>query len=277
MHTPVLLKEVVENLQIKEDGLYIDATLGEAGYTKEILNRKGRVLAIDWDENQVKSLKSEIQSHKNLIVVVANFANIESIAKQHNFYPVNGVVFDLGLSMQQLMHSGRGFSYNLPHEPLDMRINLGLEKKASDLINSLEEKDLYEIFAKYSEEIYSGTITDALVRARKIKRVEKVGDLVHIIDQTIGKKDKKVYARIFQALRIAVNNELYNLKQALTGAINILKKDGRILIISFHSIEDRIIKRFVKEHSLHFLHKKVIRGDRSLSFARSAKLRVIIK
>lgn len=275
MHTPVLLKEVIQNLQVKPQGLYIDATYGEGGYTREILNQKGRVLALDWDPDQVQKAKSKIQNAENLIIIEGNFADIEEIANKNNFYPVDGIVFDLGLSLDQIKSSGKGLSYNKLDEELDMRLNIETEEKANDLINSLNSEALYEIFSRYSEEINSRPIADAIVLARKSRKINKVSDLIRIIDQVIGSSDRRVYARIFQALRIAVNSELENLKAGLKGAINILKPDGRIAIVSFHSIEDRIVKNYVRANHLKLFNKKVIKGDYRLKFERSAKLRVI--
>lgn len=271
MHTPVLLNEVIENLKIKPGGLYIDATLGEAGYTKEIINKGGNVLAIDWDPGQIKNIKNKFKA------VEGNFADIEEIAKKNEFYPVDGVVFDLGLSMSQIRESGKGFSYNKPDEILDMRLNPEIEKSASDLINSLGIEELYEIFSRYSEEINSRPIAQAIVRARQMKRIEKVSQLLSIIDRVVGYQSKRVYGRIFQAMRVAVNNEFENLKKALIGAFDILRQEGRVVVVTFHSGEDRIVKNFVRENNLKQIHKKVIKGDYRLSFERSAKLRVISK
>ena len=268
MHTPVLLQKAIENLNVSTGGKYIDATFGEGGYSYEILERGGTVLGIDLDFSQISNPKSQIQ---NLKLVQGNFADIESIAKENGFYPVDGVIFDLGLSMRQIKESGRGFSYKKLDDPLDMRLNINYKLTAEELIKRSDEKVLYEIFAKNSEEIRSKEIA-AVVKSRKV--MKSVGDLVSSIDRAIGYKSSSVYARIFQALRIEVNNEFENLKKGLTGAVNILKRKGRIVIVSFHSLEDRIVKNFSREKKLNFLSKKPITGLRS--FERSAKLRTII-
>jgi len=270
-HTPVLLQQAIENLNIKKGGLYIDATFGEGGYSQEIIKRGGKVLAIEIDEDQIFNFQFSIF---NLRIVQGNFAEIEKIAKENNFFPVDGVVFDLGLSMRQIEESGRGFSYKCFAEPLDMRIDTNLTVKASDLINSLTENQLYEIFAKNSEELNSRAVAKNIVYARHLKPIKTVADLIFSIDKAIDKKDKRVYQRIFQALRIEVNQELDNLKRGLAGSLKILKKGGRLVVISFHSLEDRIVKNFVREKKLNFFQKKLIRGERS--FERSAKLRTII-
>lgn len=155
-----------------------------------------------------------------------------------------------------------------------MRIDTNLTVKASDLINSLTENQLYEIFAKNSEELNSRAVAKNIVYARHLKPIKTVADLIFSIDKAIDKKDKRVYQRIFQALRIEVNQELDNLKRGLAGSLKILKKGGRLIVISFHSLEDRIVKNFVREKKLNFFQKKLIRGERS--FERSAKLRTII-
>jgi len=275
-HTPVLLKEVIDNLNIKPNGLYIDATVGEGGHGQEILKKQGRLLGIDRDERQIEGLKQK-EIFKNAFLFNDNFANIEDIAKKNKYYPVDGIIFDLGLSMRQIQKSKKGFSYKNEDEYLDMRLSNNIIKTASSIINSLKASELYEIFTKYSEEINSRAIAKGIVNARSLKKIEKVGDLLRIIDKTIKRKDKQVYARIFQALRIAVNNEFENLKKALKGARNIINSNGRIIVISFHSLEDRIVKRFAKENGLKLLTKKPIVGKKNIKHERSAKLRIIFK
>lgn len=275
-HTPVLLKEVIDNLNIKPNGLYIDATVGEGGHGQEILKNQGRLLGIDWDEDQIKRLKQK-EIFKNALLFNDNFANIEDIAKKNKYYPVDGIILDLGLSMRQIQKSKKGFSYKNENEYLDMRLSKNIVKTASSIINSFKVSELYEIFTKYSEEINSRAIAENIVNVRSLKKIEKVEDLLKIIDKAIKRKDKKVYARIFQALRIAVNNEFENLKKALKGAKNIINSDGKIIVISFHSLEDRIVKRFAKDNDLKLLTKKPILGNKSIKHERSAKLRIILK
>lgn len=273
MHTPVLLQQAIENLNIKKDGFYIDATLGEGGYSHAILEKGGKVLAIDLDKNQLTS--SRVNGLTGLKLIEGNFADIEKIAKKNSFFPVDGIIFDLGLSMAQMTDSGRGFSYKKDNEPLDMRMSDRIKKKASDLVNSLKVEDLYQILAGNSEELKSREIALEIVRRRQIKKISTVSDLIHVIDRAAGEKNNRVYRRIFQALRIEVNDEFNNLKKGLVGAVSILKKDGRILVISFHSLEDRIVKNFVKNNQLNFLEKKPIVNKFGPSYERSAKLRII--
>ena len=293
MHTPVLLQKVINSLDIKPGGLYIDATYGEGGHAIEISKRGGKVLAIDADFDQVKSQNSKVsdvtvgvrpptinvgasdKSSEKIKLVRGNFKDIEEIAKENGFYPVDGVLFDLGLSMQQINESGRGFSYKKLEEPLDMRLDQASQKTASDIINSFSQKELYEIFTKNSEELNSRSISQAIVRARKVRPINQVGDLIRIIDLVLKAHDEKVYKRIFQALRIEVNDEFINLQKGLTGAVKILKNTGRIVVISFHSLEDRIVKQFIRNQGLKEINKKVILGKKSLSYEKSAKMRVI--
>ncbi len=270
MHTPVLLKQAVEKLNVKPQGKYIDATFGEGGYSQEILKKGGKVLAIDLDIFQIKNFSNKFE---NLKLVQGNFKDIEKIAQENDFLPVDGVVFDLGLSMRQLRESGRGFSYKNEDEVLDMRLDPASSLKAKDLLKKATKDQLFEIFSKYSEDLNSEKIAEEVFLNKK--RIEKVGDLTKVIDKVLGKKDPKTYARVFQALRIAVNNELENLRQGLVGALNILKREGRIVVVSFHSLEDRIVKKFVKDNKLKFLDKKPVFGKKI--FERSAKLRVILK
>lgn len=271
MHTPVLLQEAIDQLNVIPNGRYIDATFGQGGYSQKIVSLGGRVLAIDLDHDQVKNFDKK---ENGLRVVQGNFKDIESIAYENEFAPVDGVVFDLGLSMDQLSGSKRGFSYKNLNDPLDMRIDIDQENTASQLIKGSSVNRLYEIFAKNSEEIYSQSIAEKVFYASRANRMKTVGDLIRAIDMATGSEgNTAVYRRIFQALRIEVNHEFENLKEGLAGAIKILNEKGRLVIVTFHSLEDRIVKNFVRSNGYKFLEKKPIRGKKK--FERSAKLRVI--
>jgi len=279
VHSPVLLQEVIENLDIKSGSHYIDATAGEGGHLLEILKRGGRVMAIDLDDTQIEELKKRFRVYIDrgeLIVLRANFSSIEKLAKENNYYPVYGILIDLGLSYRQISLSGKGFSYRNLNEKLDMRLDKKAKKNAEDIVNSFTKDQLYELFAKYSEDINSRSIAEGIVRARTVKRIETVGDLLEVIKKVLNKKDIKTEARIFQALRITVNNEMENLKKALSQSANLLVKGGRLLVISFHSLEDRLVKTFVKRTD-YYVPNLLIKGDESLSYERSAKLRVLIR
>ncbi len=298
MHHPVLLKEALEGLNIKQGGFYIDATAGEGGHLIEIANRGGKVLGIDLDEDQIINLKHvilertkrAIESNKkdpvsrskthhslqdDIILVQGNFAEIEKIARENNFVPADGILFDLGLSMRQLENSGRGFSYKKIVEPLDMRMNTNSITTVIRLVNEISEDELYELLARYGEDPNSHVIAQTIVKSRSKKPVHSVKDLTDIIDITLGRKDIKTYARIFQALRIAANSELDNLREGLTGGLKVLNKHGRIVVIAFHSVEDRVVKQFIHKHNLKQINKKVKAGRSTASFERSAKLRII--
>ena len=182
MHTPVLLKEVIEALDIKNEGLYVDATFGEGGYSQAILEKGGKVLGIDLDQDQISNYKFLIS---NLKLVEGNFGEIEKIAKENNFFSVDGVVFDLGLSMRQISQSGQGFSFKKLNEPLDMRMSLKTEMTAKYLVNHLSETDLFDVFAKNSEEINSQKIAHEIIIKRQFQKLETVKDLINCIYKTI--------------------------------------------------------------------------------------------
>ncbi len=276
-HTPVLLQSVIESLNPAAGRRYIDATVGEGGHLEPLLDHGARVLAIDWDPRQINQLKLKIPEESRVIFAVGNFAQIEKIAITTHFAPVDGILFDLGLSMSQHENGKRGFSYQNGEEPLDMRLNDQISITAADLINNLSQTQLYEIIAGGSEEINSRTISEALVRARRLSTFKTVSDLIRVLDSVIGHKDKRVYSRVFQALRIAVNDEFHNLKSGLQQALNIIKPGGRIVVITFHSLEDRIVKNFAKTNQVRFLKTKKLKKFNKKIFERSAQIRIIQK
>lgn len=275
-HTSVFARLVLENLDVKSTGRYIDCTYGSGGHSKLIAEQGGNVLALEWDIEVSKEAKK--QEGKNLKIINSNFANIEQVAGENNFIPVEGIIFDLGISMDQISGGGRGFSYKKPDEPLDMRINTAeTERVAADIVNSYGRERLYEIFARYSEEVHSGAIADAIVRARRLKKITKVSDLISVINKIERiKNSEKTIARIFQALRIEVNEEIENLRQGLQGALKVLVAGGKIVIITFHPVEDRFVKKFCSNNKDLIKAEKVI-IDRRKKFERSAQLRVLHK
>jgi len=277
IHRPVLLQKVIDFLAVKKGGLYIDATFGGGGHSEAILRLGGCVLGIEWDKSQYQIAKAKYQSYleKNLFLVNDNFSQIEKIAKQNKFFPVDGVLFDLGISMMQIEGSGRGFSFKNLDEPLDLRINEKITFNAANWLNQLPKEKLYEIFAKNAEIVNYRPIVDGIVLRRRLRPIKTVGDLISIIDRQLKIKNERIYRQIWQALRIFVNDELENLKKGLLGAVKILKKEGRILVITFHSLEDRLVKKIVLENNLVFLTKKPIVSIGGGFFERSAKLRVV--
>jgi len=288
-HTPVLLKETIELLNPQQNNNFIDCTLGGAGHTLSILEKTaplGKVLGIDASEESLRIISSYIKGRdleKRLILVRDNFVNLRRIAEDNNFYEVNGVLFDLGLSSDLLEFSGRGFSF-LRDEKLDMRFDDRADTPtAADLINSLKQEQLADIFYHYGEERRSRRIAEAIVSARQKQKIFTTGELVEIIKKASPIHSKiNPATRVFQAIRIAVNHELDNLSSAIDQAIDILNKNGRLAIISYHSLEDRIVKnKFRNNKSLKIINKKPIIPSRQEVVtnrrARSAKLRIVEK
>lgn len=246
---------------------------------------KGKVLGIERDREVLEKLKE--MSLPNIILVQGNFGDLKKIARENDFFPVQGILFDLGMSSWQIEKSGRGFSFR-KDEPLDMRYDSsGLT--AEEIVNQWTKEDLEKIFREYGEERYGRLIARAICQVRRIKPIKRTGQLVEVIGQAVPGKYKRqrlhFATRVFQALRIAVNDELNNFKKSLPQALEILEKNGRLAIISFHSLEDRIVKIFfrqqAKEGNLKILFKKPVRpGPEEIESnprSRSAKLRLAIK
>lgn len=274
MHTPVLLEESIKALNVRPGGRYIDATYGQGGHSRAIAQAGGLVLGIDWDQGNVAN-STERGTPVNISLVHGNYANIKKIAQENNWIPCQGIIFDLGLSMDQIRSSQRGFSYEARSEPLDMRIDVSLSTTAADIINSSSEQELYDIFTKNAEEINSRSIAHAIYLARRLTKIRTVGELIDTISNAT--KDRKAVARIFQALRVEVNDEFNNIRQGLSGGYDILAEDGRIVIITFHQSEDRIVKQYARENRMKMLTSKPIKSSTHASFERSAHLRIIQK
>ena len=290
-HTPVLLEEVIGFLQVKSGKKFIDATLGGAGHTSEILSLGGTVLGIDADEEALSHVKREKEKeikNKTLIIAKGNFRNIDDIARLNNFNKVFGILFDFGVSSFQIDTGERGFSFS-KGGPLDMRMDKDLKVSAKDLINILPKGELYEIFIKFGEEHNARAISDSIVRARRINPIETTGDLAGIIQSAYKIKGEvndytraNLNKRVFQALRIAVNDELGSIQEALPKAVELLESGGRMVVISFHSLEDRIVKQtfleFEKRNMGKIITKKPVEATNEEKEnnprARSAKLRV---
>lgn len=288
-HKSVLLKEAIDSLRILRGGKYIDATLGGGGHTNEILKKGGLVLGIDQDQDAIKHVASFIDS-KNLITVKGNFSEIDYLAKEAGFDKVQGILFDLGVSSHQIDDPERGFSY-LKSGPLDMRMDTSLGVRASDILNVLGERELYEIFKDLGEEYKAKAIAGFIVSARRVKPFETTEDLVKVLIKAYGFKNLSDFAiaqsskKVFQALRIQVNDELGSIEKALPKALDLVERNGRIAVISFHSLEDRIVKktflRFEVEGKGEILTKKpIIPSDEEIrenSRSKSSKLRVFEK
>lgn len=254
MHYSVLLNEVIENLALKEDGIYVDATIGYAGHSQEILKRlkRGFLFAFDADQEAIDFAQrrlSEISS--NFKIFHDNFANLKENLAKENITSVDGFLFDLGVSSPQIDNSKRGFSF-MREGKLDMRMDVTKTKSAYEVVNNYSEEDLVNIFFKYGEERLSKIIAKKIVECRKNKNIETTIELVEIIKMAVGAKyfnDKHPERPIFQAIRIEVNEELKVIEQALPEAIKLLKPGGRICVITFHSLEDRIVKQIFKKYS----------------------------
>jgi len=284
-HVPVLLQEVMANLNPKAGDRLIDCTLGGAGHTAALLDRSGpdgQLLALDADPDALERARTRLADFgKRVIFVHSNFSDLYKVATAHGFDAVDGILMDLGLSSDQLA-STRGFSFQHAGA-LDMRFDPAQLESAADLVNTLDGDELADLIYEYGEERLSRRIARAIVMARPIRTAEQ---LAEVIADAIGRRGRLHPAtRTFQALRIAVNDELNALKNALPAAVNLLKPGGRLAVISFHSLEDRIVKQFIRhaaqEKTLRRLHKKPIApGETEIKAnprARSAKLRVAEK
>lgn len=282
MHLPVLPAEVLQYLDPKPNENFIDCTIGEGNHTMAILERngpEGKVLGIEADEEVIGNLKLKIENWKKRIILVCeNFGNLKEIVKQTEFGQVDGILFDLGMSSWHLEESGRGFSFK-KSEPLDMRYSLRNELWAEKILNCWLEVELEKILREYGEEKKARQIAKKIVAGRARKPIKTTDQLREIINKA-GAAPRKT----FQALRIAVNDELNNLKKALPQAWEILKPAGRLVVISFHSLEDRSVKNFFRSQSLidlKVLTKKPVRPTleeiKVNPRSRSAKLRAAVK
>lgn len=284
-HIPALLNETMDLLNVRRKKKYIDATLGGGGHSEEILKRGGMLLGIDQDPQAISYARerlSTVQAPPKF--AEGNFSTIDKIARENGFDKVDGILFDLGVSSHQLEEESRGFSFNLAG-PLDMRMSPTLTVTAKDLVNGLNEGELEKLFLKFGEEKFSKRYAGAICNARKIKQIETCDELARIVLREAPKRGRfdrtHPATRVFQALRIAVNDELNSLKEALPQAINLLADGGRIAVISFHSLEDGIVKKFFlqkeQEGVLKIINKKPIVPAKEESDinprARSAKLR----
>ena len=244
-HVPVMPRELLEYLQVAPGKKYIDATVGGGGHAAAIISRGGCVLGIDLDPAAVEFAKRRLAAKSK--IVRGNFREIDVIARQNGFEAVDGILFDLGMSSWQIERSERGFSF-LRNEPLDMRMDPEHQKvTAAHLVNALSKNELYELISQFGQEILAKKFATLIVRERRIKPIKTTQDLVAIIQKGSGGRRKRRLhpaTKVFQALRIAVNDELNNLRMALPKAWKLLKMGGRLVVISFHSLEDRVVKEF---------------------------------
>ncbi len=288
-HQTVLLKESIKSLKVEKGKLYIDATLGDGGHTLEILKLGGKVLGIEINEGALKRAQERIEDEKleeNFIGVLGNFKNIEELAKNNSFEKVSGIIYDLGYSSYELEELGMGLSFQ-KDDPLDMRLDKTLGVTAADLVSSLSEKELAHLIRKYSDEKLANRFAREIVKARSLKKIQTTAQLAEIIESVspLGYERGRINpaTRTFQALRIVVNDEIANLEKSLPRAARLLLPGSVIILITFHSLEDKVAKNFgrsarpsVKEA----FDGPVVPTDDEISRnpkSRSAKMRVFKK
>src|SRR3989338_1647544 len=297
MHIPVLLNEVIEHLNPKPCGKFIDATIDGGGHALAILERvvpEGKLLGIEWDSRLLGDMSARISKtefKENIILINESYVNLKQVAEQNNFIGVDGVLFDLGLSSWHLEVAGRGFSFQ-KDEPLDMRFGIndhGQQPTAEDIISGASYDGLVKILKEYGEERFAKSIAAGIVNTRREKPIRTTLELVEVIKNSVPfwyRRGRLHFAtKTFQAIRIAVNSELENVRQGLAQAVEILGAGGRIAVISFHSLEDRIVKNFFREEAqtgnLRIVTKKPVLSKPEEIMenhrARSAKLRVAEK
>lgn len=252
-HVSVLLNECLDALNIKDDGIYVDCTLGGAGHSSHILQRllkDGLLVGIDQDTDALKAAGERLKEYENKKLVHNNFHNIDSILEELEIPKVDGILMDLGVSSYQLDEGERGFSY-MKDAPLDMRMNRDREFSAYDVVNSYSMEDLWRIIRDYGEEKFAKRVAEFIVNKREEKPIETTLELVDIIKAAIPAKARREgphpAKRTFQAIRIEVNGELEILNKAIEDGVNRLNKGGRMAIITFHSLEDRIVKLKFRE------------------------------
>ncbi|WP_394264424.1 16S rRNA (cytosine(1402)-N(4))-methyltransferase RsmH [Anaerococcus octavius] len=248
-HISVLADEVIENLNIKPDGIYVDLTLGKGGHSKRILEKlseNGRLIALDQDQDALNAAKKNLFDYPNVTFIKSNFEDIDKVLDQLGISKIDGALMDIGVSSYQIDNAQRGFSY-MHDGPLDMRMDANNELTAEKIVNGYSLDELQEIFSKYGEERFSKTIARNIVETRNKQRIDTTFKLRDLVNKSVKTKEVHPEKRVFQALRIEVNRELEVLEKTLQKVIDYLKKDARLCVISFHSLEDRIVKNTFKE------------------------------
>ena len=302
-HKSVLLEESIEFLNIKEDGVYVDATLGFGGHSLEILKRikKGFLFAFDQDNEAISYSLERLKDYHNFKIIKSNFANMQECLQAENVKKVDGILFDIGVSSMQLDEDYRGFSYH-NDAPLDMRMDTDNIFSAYNVVNDYDYDNLVRVLRDYGEEKYAASIAKNIIKSRENKKIETTLELVEIIKKSMPlreQRDGHPARKTFQAIRIEVNHELEVLEVALEQAIDLLNVGGRLCVITFHSLEDRIVKNIFRKYSeidskfaklpyvpeeympkIKVISKGITPSDKELSEnnrARSARLRVIEK
>ncbi len=265
-HVPVLLKETVDALQVKPDGIYVDCTFGGGGHSRELLARlgpDGKLIAFDQDADARRNLPDD----ERIVFVQHNFRHLQKFLRLHKISGVDGVMADLGVSSHQFDEAERGFSTRFEGS-LDMRMDTRQELSARDVLNNYTEQQLHKLFERYGEVTNSKTLAKKIVTVRSAGKLETIADLKNAVNDIVKGNPNKYFAQVFQALRIEVNDELGALKEMLMQAPAVMNQGGRIAVITFHSIEDRIVKIFFKQGSVEELPDEYDvygnRGSRSL-------------
>jgi 16S rRNA (cytosine1402-N4)-methyltransferase len=275
-HTPVLVEEVIKALNVQPGGRYIDGTVGGGGHAAAILEHSqpgGQLLGIDTDPEAIKIARARLAIYAGSVLLInGNFANLQAICYKHDFLPVHGIFFDLGLSSFQLEAEGRGFSFQ-HGAPLDMRFNPAQKLTAADIVDNYSEAELARLIRTYGEESFSHQIARLIVQERPIKSTLH---LARLVERAVGGRRGRIHpaTKTFQALRIAVNQELENLESVLAQAVDLLGFEGRLVVISYHSLEDRIVKQFMRQESRDCICPP---GTPTCVCGHTAKLRVVQK
>jgi 16S rRNA (cytosine1402-N4)-methyltransferase len=294
-HVPVLLHECIEGLKINPDGKYVDVTFGGGGHSREIMKhlKNGELYGFDRDEDAKKNALAD----ERFTLIPESFSNLRKMLKLYNAAPVDGILADLGVSSHQFDVAERGFSIRFD-APLDMRMNRKTGKTAADVLNTYEEKDIKKLFFEYGELYNAGKIASKIIEVRNTQKIETVFQLKETLAGFAFKpKEHQFYAKVFQALRIEVNDEMRELKEMLQQSLDVLKKGGRLVVISYHSLEDRLVKNFMKSGNFEGVvvkdffgnsqtpfklinNKPILPGEEEIknnNRARSAKLRIAEK
>ena len=248
-HESVLLDESIRGLNIRPNGIYVDATFGGGGHSGAILAQlgpEGRLIAFDQDEDAARNLPDD----GRLLFVPQNFRYLERFVRFHGFKEVDGVLADLGVSSHQFDRPERGFSYRFPGELLDMRMNRREGRSAAELLNVLDATSLQSLFGEFGEVRNARTLAEALVKRRAVSAFRTVADLLEVVEPLVRGDRHRYLAQVFQALRIAVNDEMGALEEMLQGALAVLRPGGRLVVLTYHSLEDRMVKRFMRDGNI---------------------------
>lgn len=248
-HESVLLDESIRGLNIRPNGIYVDATFGGGGHSGAILAQlgpEGRLIAFDQDEDAARNLPDD----GRLLFVPQNFRYLERFVRFHGFKEVDGVLADLGVSSHQFDRPERGFSYRFPGELLDMRMDRREGRSAAELLNVLDATSLQSLFGEFGEVRNARTLAEALVKRRAVSAFRTVADLLEVVEPLVRGDRHRYLAQVFQALRIAVNDEMGALEEMLQGALAVLRPGGRLVVLTYHSLEDRMVKRFMRDGNI---------------------------